>query len=75
VSRSLSSLYGLIGSLGLVLLSLPQLTGFILFEGSFGKLIHDILDIVSSVGYYGTLIFSVLLIIETVRSLRNSYRR
>jgi len=70
VNRSLSLLYGLVGSLGLVLLSLPQLTRFMLFEGEFGELVHDILGIVSSVGYYGILIFSVWLIVEAVRSLR-----
>ncbi len=75
MSRSLLLLYGLIGCLGLVLASLPQLAGLILFEGEFGALVADILGIVSSIGYYGMLIFSGMLIAEAAYTLRSMYRR
>lgn len=75
MSRSQILLYGLLGSLGLTLLSHPQLLRFMLFEGAFGEIVHDVLRIVSSIGYYGMLIFSILLIVETVQTLRRLYRR
>jgi hypothetical protein len=75
VSRSQMLLYGLLGCLGLVLISFPQMIRFMLFDGEFGAIVHDVLNIVSSIGYYGMLIFSILLIIEAVQSLRRMYKR
>ena len=70
MSKANSLLYGIIGCLGLIFLSLPQVERFILFGGLVGTITEEVISIISTIGYYGILIFSLILIKDALKSLR-----
>jgi hypothetical protein len=69
MEKKLNLIYGIIGCLGLIFLSHPILEQFRFFGGSFGFLLNDLFRIISAVGLYSMGYFSILLVINTYRSL------
>jgi hypothetical protein len=69
LNRNMSSIYGLIGGFGLMSLSTPSFERLILFGGWMGFIVNELIQIISSIGFYAVLYFSSVLVIHGIRSV------
>lgn len=70
LSRKLSLLFGIFGGLFLVFLRLPQVNLYLALRGFQGYVTDCITSIISLIGLIFVVYFSILLIIDTIKTIK-----